>query len=343
MKKIALILIAAIVNMHALQSQNQPIVPKKMYQLSLEPNNGEKKKTRMLFELKDSAILISNSFQREDYTKGFYKLSKVDVKNIDVLRLKRKGSGAAIAIGGASGMILGAILSVSYNNSLKKNMNPLEYAFGGGIQAVIPFLVSTAIGFGAGIAFGLSRVTFHLNGSQEKYETVRNEMNDYAVHPVDIIKNARVAGSFSILKDSVIDLDNNVYHTLALAGQVWMADNRGLCPKGWHVPSMPEWESMVACLGGADSAVIKLTDLVTKYAGNDKQSYIAGHVFAVPGGFRFSTGEFSPNKTASYQWWSSTPQDPGTAKSIQLGNTENGIFFSGSEKKSGLSVRCLRD
>ncbi len=150
--------------------------------------------------------------------------------------------------------------------------------------------------------------------------------------------------TFSKLSDVVVDVDGNLYHTLALGAQVWMAENlkvthfrdgseitgitnndskiqynwlaasdsRKLCPTGWHVPSMVEWTSLFKSLGGADEAGVKLEESFT-------------------------------GKEPAGQWWSTTETDVEMAESFYLNNQTIGVMFANAAKTDGLSVRCMKD
>ena len=152
--------------------------------------------------------------------------------------------------------------------------------------------------------------------------------------------------TFSKLKDEVMDIDGNVYHTLAVGGQVWMAedlrtsrfkngskisgvtptspesgtlyrweaviDSSKICPSGWHVPSDGEWTSLVNSLGGVTYAASKLK-------------------------------EYFSDQETTCQWWSSTEEDQKKSKCFYLDNMTNVIMLTGVEKNNGSLVRCLRD
>lgn len=392
-KSMLLPVILALCTFQGMQAQNNPVTPAKLYNLWFFPDNSAKGHHWMLFELKDSAVILSESHSKQEYSNGNYELTKVDIKDIDVIKVRRKGAGAAIAIGGVTGVILGAIISVAYGSTHHESGmlgEPVPVA-----ESVIPIFLSTAIGFGAGILLA-SKIKIPIHRSQQAYENNKQALNDYAIMGAAILK-INTGMSFSRLPDSVADIDGNFYHTLALGGQVWLAENlrvahfrngdavnevtentewekllnpaccwyqnnktwsssygalynwtaaadsRGLCPKGYHVPAISEMESMIASLGGGTEAGKKLTIAITQMAGGEAATPAFNNPFAHAGGFRFNNGEFSKKEAPSFQWWSSTPQDPDVAKSIQLGASDSGVFFTGSDKKSGLSVRCIRD
>jgi prolipoprotein diacylglyceryltransferase len=154
------------------------------------------------------------------------------------------------------------------------------------------------------------------------------------------------SSSVKKLNDKVTDFDGNGYSTIALGGQVWMAENlkvthyrdgseipdatrevqgsgrqynwhavnsrKNLCPAGWHVPSLAEWTSLINSLGGKDAA-----------------------------GSKLEKGFSSEGKV--YHWWSFTEVDSLNANSFYLNNQTIGVMFTTEVKNSFLSVRCSKD
>jgi uncharacterized protein (TIGR02145 family) len=54
-----------------------------------------------------------------------------------------------------------------------------------------------------------------------------------------------------------------------------VSDPRGLCPEGWHVPSLEEWSQLTEFLGGVEKAGAKLKSKSGRYAitlDDDKES-----------------------------------------------------------------------
>ena len=126
----------------------------------------------------------------------------------------------------------------------------------------------------------------------------------------------------------------------------WYAVSSGkLCPSGWHVPSKDEWTSLSTYLGGDDIAGGKLKESGTTHwlSPNTSATNEIGFT-ALPGGQRTYTGGFDGNG-AYCEWWSSTEYGIKIAWFIGIYNI-SGYLLSGSvgdDKKSGLSVRCVRD
>jgi hypothetical protein len=288
--------------------------------------------------------MVSNSPWEEDYHKNNIDVTKMDIRNIKEIRVRRQGQGFSVLVGGLSGMVVGTLISAYYIDYLKKSMHTLEFAFGGALLGIIPFIVSTGTGFGVGAAFS-QKIKIPIRGSQDNFDKNKIRLNEYALkgNAMSVLFNGK---SFSKFRDTVVDFDGHVYNTLVLGGQIWMAENlktkhyrdgsiisdvtsdyygnntryswlavnseRNLCPLGWHVPTLTEWTSLFNSLGGEESAGRRLEE-----------------------GFS-TTGAIG-------QWWSSTAMDSTRAQTFYLNNASFGVMFSGVSKSSGLSVRCMRD
>ncbi len=148
---------------------------------------------------------------------------------------------------------------------------------------------------------------------------------------------------------------NNDPSTADVYGKLynWHAinDPRGLAPEGWHLPSMPEFQSLRNCLSGASVAGGKMKEVGTSHwispnAGANNSSGFT----ALPGGFRKLDGEFYSLGVKGY-WYTSTSflDNTGTLiiGTISLSSSTPALTetISGSNVASfynnGLSVRCI--
>jgi uncharacterized protein (TIGR02145 family) len=126
----------------------------------------------------------------------------------------------------------------------------------------------------------------------------------------------------------------------------WYAvtDPRGLAPIGWHVPAEAEWETLENTLGGSRVAGGKLKEAGTQhwYEPNSGADNSSGFT-ALPGGKRHDSGSFNYFTLAGF-WWSVTENEVGYVGQVELDhNNEYFHYYGGDNKKSGLSVRCVKD
>jgi uncharacterized protein (TIGR02145 family) len=125
----------------------------------------------------------------------------------------------------------------------------------------------------------------------------------------------------------------------------WAAvnDKRGLCPTGWHVPSLNEWKILEATLGGANVAGGKMKTVGNKHWDNPNVSASNSSGFkGLPGGYRFFNGNFGSINSYGL-WWSSTEVDGSSAWYKYLFNSMSSLVSSSNFKQYGFSVRCIKD
>jgi len=122
-----------------------------------------------------------------------------------------------------------------------------------------------------------------------------------------------------------------------------VTDARGLCPSGWHVPTVSEWNTLTTFLGSNAGDKMKST---TGWAGNLGGSNSSGFS-ALPGGSRNGNNGFNGqfNLILKYGgWWS------GTKGSFSDGYKYIGLYCNTDDVASGnnlidygLSIRCLKN
>jgi uncharacterized protein (TIGR02145 family) len=117
-----------------------------------------------------------------------------------------------------------------------------------------------------------------------------------------------------------------------------VADPRGLCPTGWRVPSIVDWQILVDRLGGTGWAARRLK---TRGWGGD----LSVGFGALPGYARHGVGAFPivrPGKDEGY-WWSSTTTSNDAAFHLHLEARDPAIYLYTIGQGEGMSVRCMKD
>lgn len=126
----------------------------------------------------------------------------------------------------------------------------------------------------------------------------------------------------------------------------WYAvnDPRGLAPEGWKIPSDEDWSRLTDFLGGqiVASEKMKFTDFWADKDGKPGHGTNESGFSGLPGGARGRDGTFSLVGEGGY-WWSSTEDNIDIAWYRHLYYDVGPVYWDGSFKGSGLSVRCLRE
>jgi uncharacterized protein (TIGR02145 family) len=119
-----------------------------------------------------------------------------------------------------------------------------------------------------------------------------------------------------------------------------------VCPKGWKLPSNQEWDRLVATAGGEKMAGKKLKaksgwkrNDYDGVSGNGTDSF---GFSALPGGYRYSDGDF--NDAGYYgNWWTATENASDYAYRRNMDYDDDLVYEYGNRKSNGYSVRCVAD
>ena len=119
---------------------------------------------------------------------------------------------------------------------------------------------------------------------------------------------------------------------------------RGICPKGWHLPSLSEWDALITAVGDSSTAGRVLKSWMRWYnvfdKGTDVYSFSAlpaGHMATGMG-----AGVDFYSKSYSVYFWSSTEID-GYAYYMYLHYKYSHVNLGKLSKQDGHSVRCVKD
>jgi uncharacterized protein (TIGR02145 family) len=140
----------------------------------------------------------------------------------------------------------------------------------------------------------------------------------------------------------------------------WFAvDTKKLAPKGWHVPTDAEWDTLQNYLIAngynwdgtkTDNKIAKSMTAKTDWQthttpgvpGNDLSKNNKSGFSALPGGRRNGYGNFDGIDYDGH-WWSATEDGASSAYSCHLDYDYDNLDRGGSYKGGGYSVRLLRD
>lgn len=117
-----------------------------------------------------------------------------------------------------------------------------------------------------------------------------------------------------------------------------------ICPEGWHVPTIEDWQILINFLGDEMTAGGKLKENSTNFwnSPNTDATNTSGFT-ALPGGERYyHYGNFNNIGESGY-WWSSTESGyEAYYTSLYFASSEITTQMT-TDKRNGFSIRCIKD
>lgn len=127
----------------------------------------------------------------------------------------------------------------------------------------------------------------------------------------------------------------------------WYAiiDERGLVPRGWHVPTISEWDRLVDFLGGDQIAGKKMKN-IDGWDENGNGSNESGFS-GLPGGMRYRDGDFFGGGRNG-EWWSNSEKNSNEGEVCLLYYWLDKVGpdktkWTINNKSEGRSIRCIKD
>jgi uncharacterized protein (TIGR02145 family) len=122
-----------------------------------------------------------------------------------------------------------------------------------------------------------------------------------------------------------------------------VADDRGLCPTGWQVPTDTDFGILIDFLGGSSVAGSKLKEVGTSHwtAPNSDATNESGFT-AIPTGGRNQLGDFFPSFGYNASFWSEQAEDVAKSWFLTLSYNSPGTILSTRQKMIGHAVRCIK-
>jgi uncharacterized protein (TIGR02145 family) len=118
-----------------------------------------------------------------------------------------------------------------------------------------------------------------------------------------------------------------------------VTDKRGLAPKGWHIPTDGEFETLTQSVGGYEVAGKKLK---TTYGWEDNRNGDNSFgFFGYPSGFRYPEGTFRHMHQYVRFWTADETADETNGRYLHL--SLESFPSHPHDAAEGLSVRCIKD
>ena len=165
----------------------------------------------------------------------------------------------------------------------------------------------------------------------------------------------RISGSLTQTNNSIIEkyCYNNDENNCTVYGGLYQWNEamqysttegvKGICPTGWHLPTDAEWTTLTDFLGGINLAGGKMKETGTAHWLSPNSGATNSNGFtALPGGCRYTDGNFIVLTNNAYFWSSSQHGAPYTWDRSLTYFGEYIVRFD-DYKTYGFSSRCVKD
>lgn len=240
-------------------------------------------------------------------------------------------------------------------NSIIKNLNPNTIYY---YRAYATNNSGTS--YGLTLSFKTPSAYFKIgNGIVDiegnKYQTIHigNELNGYQEWMAEDLKSTKLNDGTLIsndFNDSIWEFGNfpqyryynNNPENKTILYNFFVIKNNNICPAGWHVPKVSDWEIMLSKIGND----VSIRGNNMKNPGNIYWESTGGTNLA---GFNgFGTGYITEegnfiNIQKEGVWWTSDETNNILSKSYYLLSSSSLVQLKNNSKHAGLAIRCVKN
>ena len=327
-------------------------------------------------------FLVFGSCKKDETDQAGTNLPVLTTKPVLAVTATTAGSGGNISsVGGDSITARGVCWSTSQNPTISSGGKTSDGIGGGVFTSKLGNLIPNTLyyvrayatnrggtAYGNEVSFKTNSLTNLIDADSNIYKTIAigsqvwmkenlrvSKFRNGSAIPTNLTDAAwqsTTSGAFAIYNNNIGNdtIYGKLYNWYAVA------DPRGLCPAGWHVPTEQDWQLLTKYLDQtadtsqccSNSAGGKMKSIGTLQSASglwqDPNAYatnISGFS-GLPGGCRLYDGSY-PFSGYYGHWWTSTEKTSVNAWRRFLGHEIGHINRSFEAKVSGYSVRCIKD
>jgi hypothetical protein len=175
---IALIVLCCLNSLNAQDTIQRIKIYRTWISLNSEPFNIK----GVLYEIKDSSILVSSSVKINDYSTNKFEIVKLNITNIETIRTRRNNNiGRGILIGTITGFAVGSLIGFISGDDPPCDGGWYCFSLSAGEKALGLGFPLAVVGSVIGASIGSIKVRIPINGSIDSYNSSKNKLRKHSI------------------------------------------------------------------------------------------------------------------------------------------------------------------
>lgn len=133
------------------------------------------------------------------------------------------------------------------------------------------------------------------------------------------------------------DIHGGLYQWDEAMQYVTTEGTQGICPPGWHIPTLAEYQTLGTEVSGDANSLKEIGQGTGDGAGTNISGFSA-----LLSGYRSSASGFNSIYDVAL-FWSSTEYSATNAYTLRLFTSVSNIFYFNYDQTYGFSIRCIKD
>lgn len=179
MKRVLLIIAILIQASHFLAAQADSVPS--VYRAWILFNNQSEKFKGLLYDIKDSSLILTNSYSHSDYQSGSYETTVIDYRDIFIIKVRKNKNVLYGFLGGLSiGFLTGAIIGGIQGDDICPTGHWCLFQMTAGEKAMVGGILGGLSGSIIGTLVGGIKINIPINGRADAFDSARRRLKSYS-------------------------------------------------------------------------------------------------------------------------------------------------------------------
>ncbi len=154
----------------------------KIYRTWISMNSEPFKIKGSLYQVNDSSVFVSNALKIQDYSENRFETVELHVKDIKIIKTRKKNSvGNGALVGAISGLVFGGLIGYASGDDSCPPGTWCIISFTAEEKALMLGVPLSIVGAGLGALIGSAKIVIPINGNAITFNQNKKELRKYSI------------------------------------------------------------------------------------------------------------------------------------------------------------------